>query len=177
MKIHAYQSEPPQFLPWDSEFPVVAERLSEWILKSIKGIRVEHVGSTSVPDCGGKGVIDLLLLYPEGQLDRVRDAVDTLGFQKQEKGHLFPEDRPMRVGAVRHGRKTYRCHLHLLASGGREAERLLRFREELRQHPDRRLRYMELKKEIIRKQISDPEEYTDQKALFFTSAEDLPKKT
>lgn len=168
MKIETYQSAPPKFLPWDPEFPVVAGKLGALLLNEVEGIEVEHVGSTSVPECGGKGVVDLLVLFRPGELDRVREAVDALGFQKQKGGHLFPEERPMRVGAIEHHGRFYRCHLHLLVSGCEEVERLIRFREDLRAHPGQRQSYMEIKKQIIQKQIDDPEEYTDQKALFFT---------
>jgi GrpB-like predicted nucleotidyltransferase (UPF0157 family) len=177
MEIETYHPQPPEFLPWDSRFPVVAERVAGLILDAIDGIQIEHVGSTSVPECGGKGVIDLLVLYAPGQLARVRDAVDALGFQKQVEGHLFPEERPMRVGAVRFQEKVYRCHVHLLTDQCEEALRLIRFREELRADARQREEYVRLKKQIIQKQIEDPEEYTDQKGLFFTSASEFPKKS
>lgn len=177
MKIETYEARPPEFLPWDPRFLIVAESLSEFILDAIDGIQVEHVGSTSVRDCGGKGVIDLLVLYPPGQLVRVRDVVDALGFQKQVVGHQFPEERPMRVGTVRLQAKVFRCHVHLLMKGCEEARHLIRFREELRADCGKREEYVRLKKEIIRKEIDDPEEYTEQKALFFSPESEFRKKT
>src|SRR5262249_19917402 len=60
-------------------------------------IRAEHIGSTAVPGCAGKGIVDLMALYPARRLAATRDALDSLGFQHQNTGHAFPEDRPMRV--------------------------------------------------------------------------------
>ena len=43
------------------------------------GLRVEHIGSTSVPGCAGKGIIDLMVLYPVGGLEHARQVLDSLG--------------------------------------------------------------------------------------------------
>jgi GrpB-like predicted nucleotidyltransferase (UPF0157 family) len=44
---------------------------------------VEHVGSTAVPGCAGKGAIDLLVPYREGELEPVKEILEQLGFQRQ----------------------------------------------------------------------------------------------
>jgi GrpB-like predicted nucleotidyltransferase (UPF0157 family) len=41
------------------------------------------VGSTSVPGCAGKGVIDLMVVYPPGHLDDTKAVLADLGFQRQ----------------------------------------------------------------------------------------------
>ena len=79
----------------------VAKQVSATIRSYLPGVTVEHFGSTSVPGCAGKGIVDLMLLYPEGQLAAARDVLDALGFQKQTTRDPFPEDRPMRTGSPR----------------------------------------------------------------------------
>src|SRR5438874_1909694 len=78
----------------------VARRVGDVIRSVAPELQVEHVGSTSVPGCGGKGIVDLAVLYGEGFLDRAKLILDGLGFQKQGGRDPFPESRPMRVACV-----------------------------------------------------------------------------
>src|SRR5262249_24413273 len=78
-------------------------------------MHVEHIGSTAVPGCAGKGIVDLMALYPAGKLEAARTVLDGLGFQHQKTGHVFPEARPMRVGAIDHHGTRYRLHVHVIA--------------------------------------------------------------
>jgi GrpB-like predicted nucleotidyltransferase (UPF0157 family) len=120
MHVETYELAAPEFHEWSPDFSRVAGEVKKALLENIADIRVEHVGSTSVKDCGGKGVVDLLVLYRDqsGDFERVRDMVDELGFQQQQVGHAFPSNRPMRVGAVVYGAKKYRLHLRRLSSSG-----------------------------------------------------------
>jgi GrpB-like predicted nucleotidyltransferase (UPF0157 family) len=85
-----------------------------------------------VPDCAGKGNIDLMLVYPPGGLAAARDTLDGLGFQRQAGADPFPEERPMRVGTCTHDGTTYRLHVHVISQNDPEAALLLRFRDQLR---------------------------------------------
>ena len=95
--------------------------------------QVDHVGSTAVPNCQGKGIIDLMLRYPPGRLENARNVLVHLGFQRQTGADPFPEERPMRVGAITDGGTTYRVHVHVVAEDDREADELIRFRDRLRE--------------------------------------------
>lgn len=169
MNIGTYELKTPAFHPWRPEFLEVAAEVGDYLKHRISGIRVEHVGSTSVDYCGGKGIIDLLVLYSDqpGDFDRVRDGVDAAGFQHQTAGHIFPEERPMRVGAVRYQETEYRFHIHVLRDGCKEERGLCEFRDDLRQDDERRRSYIELKQQILQKDLSDPREYTSHKSKFF----------
>src|SRR5437899_3256428 len=98
MCILKYSLSPAEFVAYDPEVAEVAGLLRGAIQSGEARVRVEHIGSTSVPGCGGKGIVDLAVLYPEGLLARARDVLDGLGFQKQDGPEPFPESRPMRVG-------------------------------------------------------------------------------
>ena len=63
-QVHA----PAACLPYDPRAPEVARRVTEIIHRQLPHVLVEHVGSTAVPGCAGKGVIDLLIPYREGEL-------------------------------------------------------------------------------------------------------------
>src|SRR6266511_998780 len=163
-----YLSMPAEFRPYDPEV-VEPARLLYIAIQSVEPeLKVEHVGSTSVPGCGGKGIIDLVVLYPEGLLPRARTALDGLGFQKQGGPEPFPESRPMRVGCVEHAGRSFRIHAHVIALGSEEQRELVWFRQMLRACSELRQRYEERKREILARGIVDPIEYCKAKGTFIT---------
>lgn len=169
MRILPYISMPAEFRPYDPEVAEMACLLRGAIQGVEPELQVEHVGSTSVPGCGGKGIIDLAVLYPEGLLARARAVLDGLGFQKQGGPEPFPEDRPMRVGAVEREGRSYRIHAHVIALGSDEHGELVWFRETLRRDPALRQRYEERKRAILAMGIQDPLEYCKAKGGFITN--------
>jgi GrpB-like predicted nucleotidyltransferase (UPF0157 family) len=80
VRILPYTKMAAAVLPYDPRTCEVAAQLVDVIHRADRRIEVEHVGSTSVPGCSGKGVIDLAVLYPEGCLSCARDVLDALGF-------------------------------------------------------------------------------------------------
>lgn len=78
-RIGKYEGAPAACLPYDPRAPDVAGRISQMIRERLPRVVVEHVGSTAVPGCAGKGVIDLLIAYREGELEPVKDALQELG--------------------------------------------------------------------------------------------------
>src|SRR5689334_11489972 len=97
--ILAYFHRPAECLDWDSCTLEAARHVSQLIESANPQVHVDHVGSTAAPGCPGKGVLDLLVIYPEGALDSAKQTLQDLGFQPQSGRDPFPEDRPMRVGA------------------------------------------------------------------------------
>ena len=114
--IGLYKSLPVACHPYDPRAPEVARRVAAEIRRQLPEARVEHVGSTAVPGCAGKGVVDLLLLYPPVMLAAARNALDELGFQHQGGRNPWPEERPMRVGSVRWAGAVFHLHVHVLAA-------------------------------------------------------------
>ena len=123
------------FRPYDPRFPAVARLVAALIEGRMPDARVEHIGSTAVPGCAGKGIVDLQLLYPPGRLAAARDTLDGLGFQRQTGLDPFPEERPLRVGTIAHDGEVYRLHVHVVAEDDAEAEDFRRFRDRLRTDP------------------------------------------
>src|SRR4051794_9028819 len=114
--IGPYEGRPAVCQEYDPRMAEVAEQVAAAVRSGLPGVTVEHVGSTSVPGCAGKGVVDLMLVYPDGQLAAARVALDALGFQKQTTRDPFPEDRPMRTGSVVFDGTTFLLHVHVIAA-------------------------------------------------------------
>jgi len=131
---------------------------------------VEHVGCTAVPGCAGKGVIDLLIPYREGELEPVKDTLDELGFQCQSTRDPFPEDRPMRLGSIRYDGDSFR--LHGVPAGSGEPEELRAFRDRLRTDPEMLEAYIRRKRDIIVGGTTDSIDYSIVKGAFVRNALD-----
>src|SRR5262245_2773902 len=159
MRILAYVSMPAEFRASEPAFKEIARLFRDAIQHAEPRLQVEHIGSTSVPGCGGKGIIDLAVLYPEGLLARAKTVVDELGFQKQGGPEPFPEERPMRVGRVEHNGRLYGIHAHVVALASEEHGELIWFREALIGNATLRQRYEERKRRILATGIHDPIEY------------------
>jgi GrpB-like predicted nucleotidyltransferase (UPF0157 family) len=124
----------------------VAKRVADLIESHLPDVRVEHVGSTAVPGCASKGVVDLMILYPPGQLPEVREGLDALGFQRQTGRNPFPEERPLRLGSIEFDSTRFRLHAHVIAVDSPEVLELRTFRDRLRGEPLLLERYVALKR-------------------------------
>jgi GrpB-like predicted nucleotidyltransferase (UPF0157 family) len=157
------------YVEYDPGAAGAAAEAAALIESALPWVQVEHIGSTAVPDCAGKGIVDLMALYPAGKLAATREAIDRIGFQRQKVGHIFPEERPMRVGAIEHAGKRYRLHLHLIGANSPEKESLRRFRDALRADAALRDAYQAKKRAILISGLSEPKDYTHAKGEFIDS--------
>ena len=141
MRILPYSPTRAEFRAYDPDVREVA-RLIRGAIQSVEPrLQVEHVGSTSVPGCGGKGIIDLAILYPEELLTSAKAVLDGLGFQRQGGPEPFPENRPMRVGCVEYRGRPFRVHAHVIALGSKEHDEMVWFRETLSRDSELRQSY------------------------------------
>jgi GrpB-like predicted nucleotidyltransferase (UPF0157 family) len=166
LHIMTYERQPAVCRPWDPRAVQVASLIAGALLAQMPSLQVEHVGSTAVPDCAGKGTVDLAVLYPPGSLRQARDLVDVLGFQRQQTRDPFPEQRPMRVGAIKHAGQVFQLHLHIVCADADEASELLSLRDRLRSDEKLRQAYVARKRAIIAGGVSDPLEYCYAKGRF-----------
>jgi GrpB-like predicted nucleotidyltransferase (UPF0157 family) len=170
--IGLYAFHSPACVDYDPRSAEVARRVAERITARLPRVTVEHIGSTAVPDCAGKGIVDLMVVYPDGQLERVKETLARLGFQRQTVGFLHPETRPMRVGTLEHQGRVFPMHVHVLASSSPEVAQLRAFRDRLCADPKLVAAYVARKKEIIAAGVTDPAAYTRMKSLFFQHVQD-----
>jgi GrpB-like predicted nucleotidyltransferase (UPF0157 family) len=170
--IGKYEQAPAACLPYDPRAPEVARTVTGMIHQYLAHVVVEHVGSTAVPGCAGKGVVDLLIPYREGELEPVKDTLQDLGFQRQSTRDPFPEDRPMHVGSIRHKGDTFRLHVHVVPALSSEPDELRAFRDRLRADPEMLEAYVRRKRGIIEGRTTDSVDYSIIKGSFVQKALD-----
>ena len=168
-QILSYAILSPAYVEYDYAAPAAAQRVISLIEAAAPWVKAEHIGSTAIPGCAGKGIVDLVALYPRGKLEQTRRAIDGLGFQHQRAGHEFPDDRPMRVGAIEYEGAIYRLHVHIVAAESAEAKALYRFRDVLRIDAKLRDAYQARKRAILESGTSDPAGYTHAKGEFINA--------
>ena len=170
LDVQVYEHGPAAFRDYDPVFAEVAALLIQAIEDRNPRLHVDHVGSTSVPECRGKGVIDLAVTYVEGGLKAAKGTLDSLGFQRQTGPDPFPETRPMRVAAVIALGATFQVHAHVIANQGGEHRELIAFRDWLRSDPRLCRAYEEQKRRIVESGVTDPLDYCKAKNSFIVSA-------
>jgi GrpB-like predicted nucleotidyltransferase (UPF0157 family) len=178
--IGAYEKSPATCVDHDPRAIKVAERVADLIKSRLPDVNLEHVGSTSVPGCAGKGIVDLMVLYEPGRLSEVRQGLDALGFQKQTGRDPFPEERPMRIGSIKYDGIRFMLHAHVISSDSPDVAEFRTFRDRLL--ADRGLvdRYVALKRRIIGAGVTDRLEYCIRKGEFITGmlrSEGIGKRT
>jgi len=172
--IGVYEERAAACYDYDARAPRVAARVADLIAALAPELVVEHIGSTAVPELSGKGVVDLMVLYPPGGLERAKAVLDELGFQRQGTRDPWPESRPMRLGAIRFDGETFRLHAHVIAGGDEEVAVLRRFRDRLRNDPQLCAAYAERKRAILEAGVTDTVDYSYAKHDFIQSALDGP---
>ncbi len=148
------------------------------IAEQLPDTAVEHVGSSAVPGCAGKGYLDLVIPYrDETHLGVINDALFALGFGRQRNRDPFPETRPMRIGEIDHEGETFLLHVHVVPESGPETAELRDFRDRLCADPGLVAEYVAAKRAVLDAGVRDGDDYAVKKggfiiALGYTGAED-----
>ena len=164
--IGPYASRPTVCRDYDPRAANVARQVAAMIRDHLPQLQVEHVGSTSVPGCAGKGIVDLMIPAPDRELEAIKQLLDALGFQRQTNRDPFPEDRPMRVGSLAYDGETFLLHVHVIAASSPEVDELRFFRVCLRDDPELLKAYVARKREIVASGVTDSLDYCYKKGEF-----------
>jgi GrpB-like predicted nucleotidyltransferase (UPF0157 family) len=130
-------------------------------------LRVEHIGSTSVPGLIAKPVIDLMpLMKSVAEGFACVAPMWALGYwYAGEYGiagrHFFVKGSP----------RTH--HVHMLVEGSKEARRHVAVRDVLRARPEMSIRYAALKQDLAFQFGDDRESYSKAKGEFMRELFDL----
>jgi len=164
-------SEPIIIVPYDPAWPGIFVRLRDGIVAALGAtvLRVEHVGSTSVPGLAAKPIIDIdAVILTETDLPEAIRKLAGAGYRHEgERGiagrHAFAQPD----GLPAH-------HLYVCDDGNPELRRHLAFRDYLRANPAESARYGALKERLAAQFGSDRDGYTDAKSAFITKALAVP---
>lgn len=157
---------------WIKRYAEEAGRLTEAVGKE-NIIRIDHIGSTSVPGLLAKPTIDILL--------QIRDTAKPEAFieRMQNAGYLFspqPQKPPPHMmflkGYTVNGFEGQVYHVHVRYQGDWDE---LYFCEYLRRHPEKAREYGELKLRLQKEYEHDRDGYTAAKSDFILSVTKLAR--
>jgi GrpB-like predicted nucleotidyltransferase (UPF0157 family) len=148
-----------QVVDYDPRWPALFRREAARIraLLGERALRLEHIGSTSVPEPAAKPIIDILLV--------VADPADEPAYlpDLEAAGYVLVIREPEWF--------QHRClkgpdtnlNLHVHPPDSPEIERSLLFRERLRTAPEDRARYQRVKRELAQRDWTYVQQYADAK--------------
>ena len=128
------------------------------------GVRIEHVGSTSIPGIAAKPIIDIQVSVPDladeaGYVPAVESIGVQLRMREPDRGHVYFRDTQPRT-----------VHIHVCQIGSHWERVHLLFRDYLRTHPESARAYEDMKRAAVEAYGSDRIAYTEAKGPFIERA-------
>ena len=150
---------------WPQEFEAIKTSLST-ILGSL-ALRIDHIGSTSVPGLGAKDVIDIQITV-QTLTPNIPAALTTAGYQYYAS--ITHDHVPLGADATPHlwekqlfqqPPNQRRANIHVRVDGSPNQEYPLLFRDYLRTHPNSAKSVELIKREIAKRHADDMDAYYD----------------
>ena len=140
---------------WPGRFEHEAERIRRTLGK--KALRVEHVGSTSVPGLPAKPIIDVLLVVSASANEtEYATSLEGAGYKLHVREPGWYEHRMFKG-------PENDVNLHVFSLGSPEIERMLAFRDWLRTNEDDRELYARSKRALAAQEWKYTQNYADAK--------------
>ena len=152
-------------VPYDTTWPLEFDAEARRIERACDGLplRLEHIGSTSIPGLAAKPVIDILA----GRPGNVPGSTYVAAFKQLGYEHKGAYGIPGRNYFRRGTPRTH--HVHMVSWSSELWRDHLLFRDYLRVHPDIAREYETIKRELAALYLQEKEQYTDAKGPFVRS--------
>ncbi len=140
---------------WPDRFGQEAARLTMALPGRV--VRLEHVGSTAVPELPAKPIIDIALEVP--------DSADEAAYVEdlEAAGYVLTAREPDWFEHRLFKPRAEDVNLHVFSAGSPETDRMVRFRDWLRSNAADRERYAGIKAELAARDWKDTQQYADAK--------------
>jgi GrpB-like predicted nucleotidyltransferase (UPF0157 family) len=131
VRVHAYRDS------WEQEGAALAHQLSDLVPGAV---RVEHIGSTSIPGMASKDCLDMMVLVQDFDGSGTAEALEAAGYRRRPEPWNNLEEAhgrtwPKMVFAPPVGGRPVNVHVRLASS--ETARQALLFRDHFRERPDR----------------------------------------
>ena len=148
--IHDYDDQ------WPATYQVHAGIIAEALGDS--ALRLEHIGSTSVPGLAAKPIIDILLVVPNSAEESAYlPQLLAAGYELRVREPSFDEHRMVRA-------PERDVHVHIFSPSSKEIARYLAFRNRLRECSSDRLNYEQAKRILAKREWDDTNQYAEAKS-------------
>jgi GrpB-like predicted nucleotidyltransferase (UPF0157 family) len=141
---------------WPSIFTQLKLRIQEALKEDV--LLLEHVGSTSVPGLSAKPIIDILLAVADSSAEAAYvERLEQQGFKLRIREPDWYEHRMFKFSDPK-------ANLHVFSAGCEEIDRMLLFRDWLRNHAGDRSFYEAKKRELAGRVWKYTQNYADAKS-------------
>jgi len=157
-------SGPVVLVDYDEDWPRLFGREADRIRTALgdRAVRIQHVGSPSVPGLAAKPIIDVVLELPDSADEpEYVPALEAVGYRLVIREPHWYEHRVFK------GPDT-NINLHVFSAGCLEARRMLLFRDWLRSHESDREFYAAAKRELATRTWTYIQNYADAKTEVVT---------
>ncbi|MBO6558853.1 MAG: GrpB family protein [Pseudomonadales bacterium] len=151
---------------WKQRFSSESERILSAV--EIVSLKLQHIGSTSIPGICAKPVVDVLgEVASLDEIDGKNDVMVELGYEV--RGEFGLKGRRYFSRDNEQGHRVFNVHIY--KTGSSEIARHVAFRDYLLVHPDIAQKYSELKIALAEKHPESIEDYMDGKDAFIKRVE------
>ncbi len=126
-------------------YPEIFRKEKSKLIKVIPNLEIEHVGSTSIPGLGGKGIIDIAIKTPVKEVNKIIKKLETLGY-KIHSDHPINSKSAFLQKIIKYNGNERRIHIHLTLTNTFWNSFMI-FRDYLRNHNKERDAYAKIKKQ------------------------------
>jgi len=142
--------------------------------KVLSEVKIKHVGSTSIPGLGGKGIIDIAIKTPINKLNQFIKKLKKLGYENN-LDHPIDDRRAFLQKRILYNGKERRIHIHLTLDDNFWNSFIV-FRDYLRNHDKERDAYDQIKKEAVKHAKGKAKKYRESKTSFLKRIQKLALK-
>ncbi len=158
------------FVSYDKRYPLLFERQLRKLRKLIgRGAKIEHVGSTAVPNLGGKGIIDIIIGVSKKDIIKIKNKLERGGYKFR---HDFGNNERLYFtkNYTDKGKKRT-VHVHLTFFNNMTWKSTIKVRDYLIQNKNVKEEYARLKKEGVNVARGIGEKYRKHKHNFLKRLE------
>ncbi len=174
--VQRHQKQKYVYKPYSKIFPELFQKEKARISSSLKhALAIEHVGSTAIPDLGGKGIIDIAIAVIKENMENSSEILQELGYQYRPS--FSTPDRFYFIAYFpdpEEGSRRY--HIHLTQVYSKEWKELIGFRDYLLAHPEALAEYASLKKQAAVAANQDGNLYRKMKEPMFQKVQSFIKE-
>ncbi len=159
-----FHNAPIVLVAYDPRWPAMFDREAKRIRAALASlaIRVEHVGSTSVPGLAAKPIIDMVLEVADSSDEPAYVSdLEVAGYRLTIREPEWFEHRLLKGPVIN-------INLHVFSAGCEETARMVRFRDWLRSHAEDRERYEAVKRDLSQQDWKYVQQYADAKSSIVT---------
>ncbi|NGX35646.1 MAG: hypothetical protein K1000chlam1_00476 [Candidatus Anoxychlamydiales bacterium] len=161
------------FVLSDPSFKTFFKEMKKVLTNSLgKSVTIEHIGSTPVPNLGGKDILDIMIAADQKAFTKIKEKLEKEGFKFLRTASV--KDRLFLKKTILFKEQKKWVHIHISKIDSKIYKDLIFFRDYLKKHPSALKEYVKIKKEALNKAKENGEVYRKHKTDFI---EDILKRS